>query len=87
MTPPAIKWTLIAYGESDFPQCRLVFENGDLLREILSLIYTNPDEADSDYVDSIRRQLDDPDEWFCASGGNKLEIRFEIGGIDVWRLA
>jgi len=83
----AYKYIVIGYGESDIPVSNLVESDAELLDAILSCIYSNPADVADDERAEYQQTIDDPDEWCRGDGRNKLEITFEIGGIDVWRIA
>ncbi|QOV06302.1 hypothetical protein CPT_Maja_082 [Burkholderia phage Maja] len=83
---PSIKYVVIAYGESDFPIVRLVWNDDGLVNAILTCIYGDHSVVADDEREEYQKTVDDPDEWVMGDGRNKLEITFEVGGIDVWRL-
>ncbi|QRE00447.1 hypothetical protein [Burkholderia phage BCSR52] len=89
-----IKYIVIGYGEGDVPVARFaMFDDGlpmsesGLVDAVLECIYGDAsivaDDERQDYIDL----LSDEDNWCEGDGRNKLEIRFEIGGVDVWRIA
>lgn len=94
MNTQDVKYIVIGYGESDIPVARFaMFDDGlpmsesGLVDAVLECIYGDAsivaDDERQDYIDL----LEDKDNWCEGDGRNKLEIRFEIGGVDVWRVA
>ncbi|WGY69867.1 hypothetical protein KEC55_07840 [Burkholderia cepacia] len=70
---------VIGHGESDTPTAKIVARRADVLDAVLGMMYDGPCTDDAMRVE-YASMLDDWD-------GDHWNVTFEIGGIDVWRIA
>ncbi|MBR7900294.1 hypothetical protein [Burkholderia multivorans] len=70
---------VIGHGESDIPTATIVARRADVLDAVLGMMYDGPctdDAMRAEYASML-------DDW----DGDHWNVTFEIGGIDVWRIA
>ncbi|KVN73861.1 hypothetical protein WT15_23750 [Burkholderia stagnalis] len=79
----AERFVVIGYGESDIPEAKIVGRREDLLDAVLGMIYGGQECHDDAMREEYAQMLADDDQW--SVGG--WEVKFEIGGIQVWRVA
>jgi hypothetical protein len=78
-------YMVMSYGESDEPVFEFARDYDGVRRAIAGMVWSDPDDADHEELNNYMAIFDNPDDW--SWGGTRMTIEFEIGGIEVTRIA